>query len=128
MILHRSLRKSAAVAAMLALVLQAWWPLVSQAAQRERSERVALCTVQDGTQFLEIRLGQTPLEKRTALHGEHCKLCVSGADRLVALPPSSVAAPLVVQAGSRPSALSTAPRSGFLSHPPAQPRAPPADL
>ena len=128
MILQRSLRKSAAIAAMLALVLQALWPLVSQAAPRERSELVPLCTIDGVTHFLELKLGKTPLEKRTALHGDHCKLCVFGADRLVALPPSSMAALVVEQPESRPLAASTTRLPESFSHPPAQPRAPPAVL
>jgi len=128
MILQRSLRKSAAIAAMLALVLQALWPLVSQAAPRERSELVPLCTVDGVTHFLELKLGKSPLEKRTAHHGDHCKLCVFGADRLVALPPSSAAALVVEQPESRPWMASTTPVPESFSHPPAQPRAPPAVL
>ncbi|MGQ0512080.1 MAG: DUF2946 family protein [Betaproteobacteria bacterium] len=128
MILQRSLRKGAAIAAMLALVLQALWPLVSQAASRERTELVPLCTVDGITHFLELKLGKTPLEKRTALHGEHCKLCVFGADRLAVLPPPVAVALLVDLPAAMPSVASATLLPDSFSHPPAQPRAPPAGL
>jgi len=128
MILQRSLRKGAAITAMLALVLQALWPLVSQAAPRERTELVPLCTVDGVTHFLELKLGKSPLEKRTALHGDHCKLCVFGADRLAALPPAESPALVVATVDLRPADPQFAPATAFYSHPPAQPRAPPAVL
>lgn len=128
MILQRSLRKCAALAALLALVLQSLWPLLSHAAPRERTELVPLCTVDGVAHFLELKLGKSPLEKQAAHHGEHCKLCVFGADRLAALPPADIPALVVANVDLRPADPGFPPATARCSHPPAQPRAPPAVL
>lgn len=128
MILQRSLRKFSAIAAMLALVLQALWPVLSQAAPRERTELVPLCAVDGTIHLLELKLGETPLEKRAAHQGEHCKLCVFGGDRLAALPLPVVVALRVDLPAAMPSVAPATLLPDSFSHPPAQPRAPPRVL
>jgi hypothetical protein len=81
MMFGRPTRRFAALAAMMAIALQALWPLISHAGPRDRSLQVPLCTVDGVTHTQEIKLGKTPLEQRSAQHGEHCKLCVFGGDR-----------------------------------------------
>jgi hypothetical protein len=120
----RSLRRCAALAAIFAIALQALWPLVSHAGQKDRSLLVPLCTIDGITHFQEIQLGKAPLEQRSAQHGEHCKLCVFGGDRDVAAlaPIAFCSVPPVSNAGVAPYAVLFFPPA-CLS--PTQPRAPP---
>jgi len=75
----RLFRRSAALAATAALALQAFWPLLAQARPADVTLPVAICGVDGVRHDLEIRIGKTsPLEERSASHGEHCKLCVLG--------------------------------------------------
>ncbi len=85
MMLRRSLRRLAALAALLALTLQALWPLLSHARPSDRSLLVPVCTVDGTTHYLEIKSGETPLDERSAQHGEHCKFCVLGDGKDVVL-------------------------------------------
>lgn len=63
--------------ALAAIFLQAVWPLLSHARPAEAPLLVPLCTVSGETHDLELKTGkQTPLDERSANHGEHCKLCV----------------------------------------------------
>ena len=126
MILFRSVRRVAALAAIFALALQALWPLVAQARPRIAGELVPVCTIEGVTHYLELPAGKSPLEERSASHGEHCQLCVFGAERNVA--PVFQDEFLVSQPEtSRPSSR-VVPGTEPLDHPPAQPRAPPASL
>ena len=68
-----------------ALLLQAFWPLLSHARPKDPSLLAPICTIDGVTHFLEIKTGNTPLEERSASHGEHCKLCVFGDGKGVAL-------------------------------------------
>lgn len=67
-----------------AVLLQALWPLLSHARPKDPSLLVPVCTIDGVTHFLEIKKGKTPLEERSASHGEHCKLCVFGPEKPVA--------------------------------------------
>lgn len=121
MILHRKLP---AWLAIFAMALQAFWPLIAQA-KPQYVQLVAVCSVA-GTHYVPLSLpGETPLEKGSAAQGEHCKLCVFGADRFLALPPASPPALVVEHCQSgwlSPSAEGVYPSA---THQPAQPRAPP---
>lgn len=120
----RSGRKLSAWLAILAMALQAFWPLIAQA-KPQWSVMVPVCTVGGVTHYVELPLGETPLEKQSTAQHEHCKLCVFGAERVAALPAAHVP-PIVVEFRSPGQFLHFAeavPPSG--SHPPAQPRAPP---
>jgi hypothetical protein len=77
-----------------AVLLQALWPLLSHARPRGPSVAVPVCTIDGITHYLEFKTGRTPLDERSASHGEHCKLCVFG-DGKPALNPGcdSAAAP-----------------------------------
>ena len=88
MMFCRSLRRIAALAAMFAITLQALWPLLAHARPKDQTLLAPLCTVDGVTHYLEIKAGRSsPLEERSAQHGEHCKLCVFGGDRDAAVPP-----------------------------------------
>jgi hypothetical protein len=78
MMLHRSLRRSAAIAAAFAILLQALWPLLSHARPTDQLLLAPICAIDGVVHSLEIKTGRTPLEERSASHGEHCKLCVFG--------------------------------------------------
>jgi hypothetical protein len=67
-----------------AVLLQALWPLLSHARPKDPTLQVPLCSVDGALHVLEIRIGKsTPLDKRAAAHGEHCKLCVFGDGKTV---------------------------------------------
>lgn len=82
--LHRRL---AALAAVLAIALQAFWPLIAQARPRVAGELVPVCSVNGVTHYIELPASRTPLEERSASHGEHCKLCVFGSAKASAVLP-----------------------------------------
>ena len=84
MMMQRTIRRSGALAALLALALQAFWPLLAQARPGDPTVRVPLCSVDGVVHFQEIKLDRsTPLDERSATHGEHCKLCVLGDGKAV---------------------------------------------
>lgn len=119
-------RSAVAWIAAIAVMLQALWPLVSHARPQDPTHLVPLCTVEGVTHYLELKAGKSPseLERRTASHGEHCKLCVLGEDRAVALPHPVVPA-LHVSSFEAPRPAVDFPALESLPHFPAQPRAPP---
>ena len=84
MMFSRLFRRSAAFAAAAAIALQALWPLLAQARPADPTLQVPLCSVDGVTHSVEIKIGKsTPLDERTASHGEHCKLCVLGDGKTV---------------------------------------------
>lgn len=116
----------AALIAVFAVVLQALWPLLSHARPKDPTLLVPLCTIDGVTHYLELKSGKTPLDERSATHGEHCKLCVIGEGKIAAVSSSDVSAfPLVPSSDRSPVFLARK-----LSQPPhlllAQPREPPA--
>ncbi|HEX2566254.1 MAG TPA: DUF2946 family protein [Burkholderiales bacterium] len=78
-------RRFAAWAAILAMALQALWPLIAQAKPRSVT-LVPVCTVAGVTHYYEVRAGDSPLEQRTASNHEHCAYCSLDGGRLVVLP------------------------------------------
>jgi Protein of unknown function (DUF2946) len=125
MMVGRSIRRFAAFAAVFAVTLQALWPLLSHARPKDLSLLAPLCTVDGITHYLEVKAGKpTPLDERSAQHGEHCKLCVFGGDRDAAVQPwieSAFVSPVTNSVVS--SFAVTFSRSAYLL--PAHPRAPP---
>ena len=116
--------RTAALLAIFAVALQALWPLLAQAKPTVPGERVPVCTIEGITHYVELPAVDTPVEKRSAAHHEHCKMCVFGAEKLAALP---VAAPPVVLVAGREraaDAISAVPASNSFPKP-ALPRAPP---
>jgi hypothetical protein len=81
----RRRRSSAAYLAILAMALQALWPLLAQAKPRS-VVLVPLCTVEGVTHYLELPAGKTPAEQHSSAQHEHCSFCSFSGDRL-ALPP-----------------------------------------
>jgi len=124
------LRRNRLVAwiAAFAVVLQALWPLLSHARPKDPSLMVPVCTIDGVTHYLDLRTGKTPLDERTALHGEHCKLCFFGGDRLQALPPASVDFLQVPAFNAETPAAPPAANYHSASASPAQPRAPPVQI
>jgi hypothetical protein len=87
------LRRNRLVAwiATFAVLLQALWPLLSHARPKDASLLVPVCTIDGVTHFLELKTGKTPLDERSSSHGEHCKLCVFGGDKVaVVVAPDAV--------------------------------------
>jgi hypothetical protein len=82
--MRRSSRRFAALAAMLAIVLQGFLPLLAQAQPGTRTLLVTLCGVEGGSHSLEITTSKTQKAN------EHCKLCLSGGDRDAALPATGI--------------------------------------
>ena len=124
MTLSRAARRFAALAAMFAITLQALWPLLSHARPEDPSLLVPVCTVDGITHYLELKPGKSPLDERTASHGEHCKLCVFGDGKGIALIAPDFA-PLLLKGRAHRSTEfpRTSPYETTLL--PAQPRAPP---
>lgn len=86
MMFFRSMKRFAALAAVFAITLQALWPLLSHARPKDLSLLAPLCSIDGVTHYLEIKAGKTtPLDERSAQHGEHCKMCVLGDGKDVAL-------------------------------------------
>ena len=119
----RSLLRNAGLAAILAVLLNALWPLLAHAKPAD-SLMVPVCTVGGETHYIEMERGDSPLEKRSQAQHEHCKLCVFSAERVSLLPMTLPVLTLAALPDARPAAhaevLSAAP-----SIRPAQSRAPP---
>lgn len=122
-----SRRRSVAWIAAFAVLLQALWPLLSHARPKDASLLVPVCTVDGVTHFLEIKTGKTPLEERRSSHGEHCKLCVFGGDKVAAVvAPVSVA--LISGTSQAVPLAKFVPLAVSTRRSPAHPRAPPVQI
>ena len=124
MILRRSIRRFVAYAAAFAIALQAFWPLLAQARPQDPSVLVPVCTVDGITHYLDLKPGKTPLDERSAKHGEHCKLCVFGDSKDVALVASEFQ-PFPIKNYSEKTSKSLKASLRLATRLPAQPRAPP---
>ena len=119
-------RRPVAWLAAFAVLLQALWPLLAHARPRDATLQVPVCAIAGVMHDLEIKLGQTPLDDKSSLQGEHCKLCVLGSGKGVAIfSPDFVALPDLAVAGQK-FVLAPVPISGPASRSPAHPRAPPS--
>jgi len=126
MILARSMKRFAALAAVFAITLQALWPLLSHARPNDISLLAPLCSVDGATHYLEIKAGKpTPLDQRSAQHGEHCKLCVFGDGKSLALVAPVSISLLTGKEGDETAVSFQSPFESPLLLP-SQPRAPPA--
>ena len=116
--------RTAALLAIFAVALQGLWPLLAQAKPTVPGERVPVCTIEGITHYVELPSVDTPVEKRSAAHHEHCQMCVFGAEKLaVAVSP---APPVAVVADPDCPLDSVSAVSSSSSFPkPALPRAPP---
>ena len=119
-------RSLAAWAAILAMALQALWPLLAQAKPKS-VVLVPVCTVQGVTHYLELSLkgapGEPQSDPRAASQHDHCSFCTGGGDR-IAPPCSSILGPI-----SSPSFALPASELVLLEYQSpvvARPRAPPA--
>lgn len=98
----RSSRTFAAWLAILAMAMQALWPLAAQARPGDPGLQVPICAVGGEIHYVALPGPDTPLEKRAAIHGEHCAFCAFGAEA-PALPVRSTGVPLRVEPrGERP--------------------------
>jgi hypothetical protein len=121
----RSVRRFAALAAILAIALQALWPLLSHARPKDPSLLVPVCTVEGITHYLEIKAGRTtPLDDRSASHGEHCKLCVLGDGNAFAVSSLDLSA-FLLAGDANPETVGPAEPFLEATRLPTQPRAPP---
>ena len=117
--------RAVALLAMLAMSLQALWPLIAQAKPNIPGVQVPVCTIDGITHYVDLPAPDSPVEKSYTAHHEHCKMCMFGAERLAVLP---VAAPFVRLAQGiepAPDSLPAVSSPSFF-HTPALPRAPPA--
>jgi hypothetical protein len=80
---HRS--PVAVYLAVLAISLQALWPLLAQAKPKS-VVLVPVCTVQGVTHYIELPSGGTPAEKHAASQHDHCSFCSFGGERAAASP------------------------------------------
>src|SRR3981081_1988593 len=79
-------RRSIAVHfAVLAMALNALWPLIAQAKPRSVT-LVPVCTVQGVTHYVELPGGHSPLEQKSSAQHEHCSYCSFGGERVAPAP------------------------------------------
>lgn len=109
--------------AILALSLQALWPLLAHAKPAQAPHLVPLCTVDGTTHFVELPAGGAPAEEHAST--QHCKLCVFGGDRASIAPAHAVVLHLP-GAPAQLVAIRQDPVVDSFLHSPARPRAPPA--
>ncbi len=118
----------ASVLAMLAMALQAFWPLLAQARPNDPTLSAPICSVQGEASKPDLSSGKLPADDGAGKHEKCCKLCVGGNDRvqaLVSAPVDALCSPAFV--AEEPAALpAAAVRSASVS--PAQPRAPPVQI
>ncbi len=112
--------------AIIALMLQALWPLLAHAKPNSAKLLVPVCTIEGITHYLELPGSNAPLEQRSASQHEHCALCVFGAERLAAIPAAPVPALRIEVVSYSVAVPSAALPAACLCSPPALPRAPPA--
>lgn len=74
-------RSTAAWLAILAIALQALWPLLAQAKPKSVL-LVPVCTVQGVTHYVELPKSDAPVERKAASQHDHCSFCASGGERL----------------------------------------------
>jgi hypothetical protein len=115
----------ASVLAMLAMALQAFWPLLAQAQRKDPTLYAPVCSVQGDGTMVDLSGGKLPADDGAGKHQKHCKLCVGCNDRgqvLVSAPADAFRSPALV--AEKPAAI---PAAAVLSTSatPAQPRAPP---
>ena len=65
--------------AILAIALQAAWPLIAAAKPRS-VELVPICTVEGITHYVEVPTGKSPVD---GVHGQHCAFCTLGVGALL---------------------------------------------
>lgn len=116
MISRSPLRRIGSWIAIVAMALNALWPLISQAKPRSVT-LVPVCTVAGETHYLELPAGKTPLEQKSSAQGEHCSYCTLSAlapalvfpesEKLSSVQPAS----LVAQVVQAPLVLSARPRA-----------------
>jgi hypothetical protein len=75
---HRS--PVAVYLAILAIALQALWPLLAQA-KPKNAVLVPVCTVQGVTHYIELPSSGTPVEEHAASQHDHCSFCTFGGER-----------------------------------------------
>src|SRR5947207_11869783 len=98
-------RKLGTWLAILAIALQAAWPLLAAAKPRGVA-LVPLCTVEGVTHYVEVPTGKTPLDESASTHHEHCAFCTLGA---AGLSPSHPDLPISLDAAAERIAPSTEP-------------------
>jgi len=116
-------RSLPAYLAVLAIALQALWPLLAQAKPKSVM-LVPVCTVQGVTHYIELPKGSAPVEQKAASQHDHCSFCSTGGERIAA-PASRSEPPIVAASFGAPQSL----ESPFLEsqrHFNARSRAPPA--
>src|SRR5436190_9610323 len=116
---HMDVRPVGTWFAILAIALQAAWPLIAAAKPRSVA-LVPLCTVDGVTHYLEVPTGKTPLDG--AAHQDHCAFCFLGVGGLIARS-TEVPIPVAVPSERSPVAADGAIASSPVSIPGA--RAPP---
>ncbi len=109
--------------AVLAIALQALWPLLAQAKPRN-AVLVPVCTVQGVTHYIELPSSGTPAEERAASQHDHCSFCSFGGERAALSPFLQPAVSTRLEEAQPPHVAVGELRSERPSH--ARPRAPPA--
>jgi len=119
-------QRSVAWIAAFAVLLQALWPLLSHARPKTPALAMPICSIGGVMRDLEIKAGQAPLDERSARHGEHCKLCVFGNGKSVAIVSADVLAVPEFHFADQKFVRGPESFAGPARRPPAHPRAPPS--
>ena len=82
--MFRSPRKLTAWIAILAMALNALWPLVAQARPAQKPDLHELCTAA-GIQYVAVA-GEVPAGQKSGTAMPHCAFCSLGADRVAIAP------------------------------------------
>jgi hypothetical protein len=113
----------AAWIAVLAMALNAFWPLIAQA-KPSSVTLVPVCTVQGVTHYIELPGGNSPLEQKSSAQHEHCSFCSFGGERVALAPLLQAIIATRVEQAQPPHVDACELRSETSSN--ARPRAPPA--
>jgi hypothetical protein len=116
--------RSTAELAILALALNALWPLIASARPAGTESRVEVCTAQ-GVSRVAVDPGSAPDDAGAGHLQQHCPLCVFGADKAAAGPSAPLHKVAAAAAGRAPADRQPV-AAGADSRSPAQPRAPPS--
>jgi hypothetical protein len=110
------MRRLATWLAILAMALQALWPLIAQA---RPATLVPVCTVGGVTHYVEVPVGGSPADSQH----EHCALCVTGSAPVIASAPTAPPQVALDAPALPPDRASGVPPE--VREHPARPRAPP---
>jgi hypothetical protein len=127
MLLRRFRNRTIALAAVVAIGMQAFWPLIAQARPGPRAAFVELCGVDGDRHRVEFPIGRGLAPQEDAAgHSGPCAFCLAGCERAAAISAAAAAAFAFGDAASGGVAAGAATAFEFRLPRFARPRAPPS--